>query len=408
MKIWTLFTLFICSNYPRFLISQKPSNERRLYIQPRFGLGVYIPSKQSNTTAGYAFVANILPFSTKKTLLDIEQNNTRLRSTNSIGIELGIPTQKKLDILVGYNRTNILIDYGSTFQFPIATGIEFDGLNFKVAYYDFSVGLKAKNSLLEGIARLHFVPDVYNNIFGLEKNEGIKTPTNFTFLNTGIRTEISNLNTPKILVSFGLKPTFIQHPFYSRLFIDFKFAFRPLLTEKINFVALNRTLGSTEITYGLNSVFLSYAHPFDFFVKKKKKKSDRIPDPSEEKNKEVAKIGEKSISVGTTLVLNHIQFEQTKYDITDSSKADLDLVYDFLTTYPDSKIELGGHTSGEGNRNDNIELSKLRAEACKKYLTQKGIASKRIIATGYGPDKPISQKDEKTNRRVEIRILYLR
>jgi outer membrane protein OmpA-like peptidoglycan-associated protein len=84
---------------------------------------------------------------------------------------------------------------------------------------------------------------------------------------------------------------------------------------------------------------------------------------------------------------------------------DLDEVYDLLVKYPGTRIQLSGHTSLEGSRRQNIDLSEKRAEACKDYLVRKGVDRRRIRTVGYGPDKPISEDNQEINRRVELQIL---
>jgi OOP family OmpA-OmpF porin len=57
----------------------------------------------------------------------------------------------------------------------------------------------------------------------------------------------------------------------------------------------------------------------------------------------------------------------------------------------------------------NMKLSKLRAQAVRNYLINKGIHPDRLESEGYGPDKPkVSGTDEAArakNRRVEFIIL---
>jgi outer membrane protein OmpA-like peptidoglycan-associated protein len=72
-------------------------------------------------------------------------------------------------------------------------------------------------------------------------------------------------------------------------------------------------------------------------------------------------------------------------------------------------VEVGGHTDNVGSAFGNRKLSQKRAEAVVKYLASKGVDKHRLVAKGYGPDKPIA--DNKTaegkqkNRRVEFLIL---
>jgi outer membrane protein OmpA-like peptidoglycan-associated protein len=76
-----------------------------------------------------------------------------------------------------------------------------------------------------------------------------------------------------------------------------------------------------------------------------------------------------------------------------------------MKKYPRMRIEITGHTSSEGDRYDNIELSRKRAEACKEYLKKKGVEGGRVFTKGVGPDSPISTTDKSLNRRVEFVVL---
>jgi OOP family OmpA-OmpF porin len=72
-------------------------------------------------------------------------------------------------------------------------------------------------------------------------------------------------------------------------------------------------------------------------------------------------------------------------------------------------IEIAGHTDNVGPADQNRALSQKRAEAVVKYLVDKGVDKSRLIAKGYGPDKPIADnkdaKGKQKNRRVEFVIL---
>lgn len=114
-------------------------------------------------------------------------------------------------------------------------------------------------------------------------------------------------------------------------------------------------------------------------------------------------------SKGETIVLNNLIFPQGKSVIDRGSYRELDEVVEMLKANPAIEIQLEGHTDNIGNPKMNLELSKSRVEAVKKYLVDKGIAKKRIQTKAFGGTQPL--RNEMTpearaqNRRVEMRIL---
>jgi outer membrane protein OmpA-like peptidoglycan-associated protein len=124
-----------------------------------------------------------------------------------------------------------------------------------------------------------------------------------------------------------------------------------------------------------------------------------------------AKFDNKQINVGESITLGNILFDQGKADLRNESKVELDKVVAFLKANPNAEIELSGHTSSEGERTYNRSLSYKRVSACKEYIVTKGSTADRIIAIGFGPDRPVASNDTEAgraqNRRVEMRITKL-
>lgn len=99
---------------------------------------------------------------------------------------------------------------------------------------------------------------------------------------------------------------------------------------------------------------------------------------------------------------------------TDSSSVRPDLQSDLravaanLQQYPNSRIEVIGHTDSTGDAGYNRSLSARRAQAVASVLIGSGVPSSRIATIGRGEDAPIATnltpEGRAQNRRVEIII----
>jgi OOP family OmpA-OmpF porin len=108
-------------------------------------------------------------------------------------------------------------------------------------------------------------------------------------------------------------------------------------------------------------------------------------------------------------ILKNVVFATNKSELLSSSFEELDNLASYLKKNDKIKIEISGYTDNEGNEGSNLKLSKGRAEAVAKYLSEKGISAKRIIHNGYGSKNPINPNNTKENkaynRRVEFKLL---
>jgi len=86
----------------------------------------------------------------------------------------------------------------------------------------------------------------------------------------------------------------------------------------------------------------------------------------------------------------------------------LDAVADVLKEYKNTTISVTGHTDNVGADAYNLKLSQDRANSVASYLVNRGVASGRVSAAGYGKASPIASNSSEAgraqNRRVEVRI----
>lgn len=109
-------------------------------------------------------------------------------------------------------------------------------------------------------------------------------------------------------------------------------------------------------------------------------------------------------------IADKVQFEFNSAELKPVSFALLDEVAAVLKDNPQiEQLQVEGHTDTTGKLSRNRELSQQRAESVLKYLAKAGIAKKRLVAKGFGPDRPVSSNDtpegQEANRRVEFNIV---
>ncbi len=105
-----------------------------------------------------------------------------------------------------------------------------------------------------------------------------------------------------------------------------------------------------------------------------------------------------------------LYFERDRAYIHPSMFETLDKMVEFMQHYKENAFEIHGHTDPRPPKRfkNNIELSKARAGAVRKYLVEKGISENRLSAKGWGAEKPVAENDTEQgmalNRRIEIII----
>ena len=120
------------------------------------------------------------------------------------------------------------------------------------------------------------------------------------------------------------------------------------------------------------------------------------------------------ITINQAIRLNSIYYDLDDDKILPSAEGDLMTLEGLLLQYEDMVIELSSHTDSQGGARYNRELSQRRSESAKKWLTNRGIDPKRIVAKGYGESRILnrctnkvecSDDEHRFNRRTEFKIL---
>ena len=104
-----------------------------------------------------------------------------------------------------------------------------------------------------------------------------------------------------------------------------------------------------------------------------------------------------------------VTFDVASAALQPGFRTTLDRIAQSLSQYPNSLIDVYGHTDSTGSDQYNQTLSENRARTVANYLTVQGVAGSRIRSQGFGETMPIgdnaTDEGRRRNRRVEIKIV---
>jgi len=104
----------------------------------------------------------------------------------------------------------------------------------------------------------------------------------------------------------------------------------------------------------------------------------------------------------------HFNFDYNSAEVDDETEDFLKDLAISLAENTNLKLKITGHTDNIGSHKLNDKLSLKRADAVKKYFTDKGIDTSRIVTDGQGMNVPVTGNDTEEgrakNRRVEVFI----
>ena len=109
---------------------------------------------------------------------------------------------------------------------------------------------------------------------------------------------------------------------------------------------------------------------------------------------------------GLVMTLGDVLFDTGHTELKSSANRTVLKVVQFLQLNPRRVVRIEGYTDNVGDKQENLQLSKDRAQSVADVLTDLGIDDKRIQVQGYGDQFPVSanaaERGRAQNRRVEI------
>lgn len=102
-----------------------------------------------------------------------------------------------------------------------------------------------------------------------------------------------------------------------------------------------------------------------------------------------------------------ITFETGSAVITRSSDSILDGAAKAIQAAPaGARVEVEGHTDNKGNAETNQTLSEQRAKAVAAALAARGVPADRLLARGFGANRPVGDNNTEEGRAANRRIAY--
>ena len=109
---------------------------------------------------------------------------------------------------------------------------------------------------------------------------------------------------------------------------------------------------------------------------------------------------------GLVMTLGDVLFDTGEAELKNSANRVVLKIVQFLQLNPKRVVRIEGYTDSTGGKQENLKLSRDRAQSVADVLMDLGIDDKRIQVEGYGDEYPVdanaSERGRAQNRRVEI------
>jgi outer membrane protein OmpA-like peptidoglycan-associated protein len=120
--------------------------------------------------------------------------------------------------------------------------------------------------------------------------------------------------------------------------------------------------------------------------------------------------GAKVERVGEGIVVefsDKILFGFDRSDLSATAETNLGKLVEILKQYPDTDIEIQGHTDDKGADDYNMKLSERRASSVANFLRGRGVAASRVRIKGFGETAPVASNDTESGRAQNRRVDFL-
>lgn len=136
---------------------------------------------------------------------------------------------------------------------------------------------------------------------------------------------------------------------------------------------------------------------------------EAVPEPEPEPVVVQEPVKPEAVEPEFTGTLQNVLFDFDSYEIRQKYIPILENVVKVMRDFPNTRLDIIGHTDNVGSPAYNQELSRNRAEAVKAYLVNKAIQAGRLSIKYEGETNPDvsneTPENRELNRRVEFKLL---
>jgi outer membrane protein OmpA-like peptidoglycan-associated protein len=122
--------------------------------------------------------------------------------------------------------------------------------------------------------------------------------------------------------------------------------------------------------------------------------------------RQLAELKAKQTDRGMVVTLGDVLFDTGQATLKPGADLAINRLATYLTSNPDTKVLVEGHTDSRGSDDYNQGLSERRAQAVATALESRGIRADQVQTKGLGKTFPVASNDtpegRQQNRRVEI------
>jgi outer membrane protein OmpA-like peptidoglycan-associated protein len=121
-----------------------------------------------------------------------------------------------------------------------------------------------------------------------------------------------------------------------------------------------------------------------------------------------AKVDERGCTImPKKVVLHGVRFKFDSADLEPESTSQLEEVAAGLRDNPKVRVEIGGHTDDQGDKDYNQKLSERRAQSVAVWLSGHGVLRSRVVTKGYGSSRPAVANDTDEHKALNRRIEFI-